>query len=427
MRAKWGRAYDVYRKLHGGASPRKVLVLGAGTGNDVVMAMENGAQEVVAVEIDPVILQLGRTHNPARPYDHPGVRTVVDDARHFLRSTRERFDLVVFGTLDSQALLSGHANLRLENYVYTQEALLDTRRLLNARGMVVIYYSVFRDWLYARIYSTARSAFGDQCVLLFEPSPHLFNVTILAGRDLPELRDSPEVVATLGRGLVARDDWPFVYLERPALAPVYAQILAVVLLLVAASFVVLRRMHPVRGLHAEFLFLGLAFSLMEAAAVVRLALLFGSTWTVNAAVFASVLLTIFVANLCVERRRAPALGKSFALLFGSVIANWALPLEPLFALPVPGRVVATALLVGTPVFFAAVCFSRLFADQAVTGYPLGVNLVGAMAGGVLEYVSMITGMRAVWLLVLVIYMLAWLAVRRARPVALQPSLLPELA
>jgi hypothetical protein len=206
------------------------------------------------------------------------------------------------------------------------------------------------------------------------------------------------------------------------------QILTVVLLLVGAAFVVLRRLHPVRGLHAEFLLLGLAFSLMEAAAVVRLALLFGSTWTVNAAVFASVLLTIFVANLCVQWRRAPPLELSFALLFASVIANWALPLDPLFTLPVPGRLIATAVLVGTPVFFAAVCFSRLFADQAVTGYPLGVNLVGAMAGGVLEYVSMITGMRAVWLLVLVIYLLAWLAARRARLVpALSSAAAPEMA
>jgi hypothetical protein len=40
--------------------------------------------------------------------------------------------------------------------------------------------------------------------------------------------------------------------------------------------------------------------------------------------------------------------------------------------------------------------------------------VGAMAGGVLEYVSMLTGMRSVWLLVLAIYLLAWLFARRAR-------------
>jgi cbb3-type cytochrome oxidase subunit 3 len=43
--------------------------------------------------------------------------------------------------------------------------------------------------------------------------------------------------------------------------------------------------------------------------------------------------------------------------------------------------------------------------------------VGAMAGGVLEYTSMLTGMRAVWLMVLVLYLIAWLAYRRTREVA----------
>ena len=45
----------------------------------------------------------------------------------------------------------------------------------------------------------------------------------------------------------------------------------------------------------------------------------------------------------------------------------------------------------------------------MTGYPLGVNVVGAMAGGLLEYVSMAVGMRAVWLAVPGVYGLAWLA------------------
>ena len=61
----------------------------------------------------------------------------------------------------------------------------------------------------------------------------------------------------------------------------------------------------------------------------------------------------------------------------------------------------------------AVCFSRLFARQTYTGYALGINLVGAMGGGLIEYVSMVIGMRSVWLLVLVVYLVAWLATRVA--------------
>ena len=123
---------------------------------------------------------------------------------------------------------------------------------------------------------------------------------------------------------------------------------------------------------------------MESSAVVRLALLFGSTWVVNAVVFSAVLSMIFLANLWCSAGPRPR----FRLLARA----------PAFVLElrVPGRrsrsaprpACAARLLLGLPVFFAALCFSHLFARERVTGYPLGVNLVGAMGGGLLEYASM---------------------------------------
>ena len=64
--------------------PRKVLILGAGTGNDVASALRHGAEHIDAVEIDPVILKLGQRHHPEHPYDSPRVTAHVDDARAFL-------------------------------------------------------------------------------------------------------------------------------------------------------------------------------------------------------------------------------------------------------------------------------------------------------------------------------------------------------
>ena len=81
------------------------------------------------------------------------------------------------------------------------------------------------------------------------------------------------------------------------------------------------------------------------------------------------------------------------------------------------RTLSCTLLVGLPVFFAAVCFSRLFREQKVTGYALGINLVGAMGGGLVEYLSMLLGMRAVWLVILGVYLAAWgsaVAIRRSQ-------------
>lgn len=409
MLHKWGRPYELYRRIHKGRAPRKVLILGAGTGNDVFVALRNGAEEVVAVEIDPVILQLGRTHNPTRPYDDPRVRAVVDDARHFLRTTEERFDLIIFGTLDSQSLLSGHTNLRLENYVYTREALSDARERLANGGVVGLFYAVLRPWLYSRIYSTMREAFGEHVVMILEDSKFLFNTTILATRGVANFRDSAESVAKYGGGTVSTDDWPFIYLERRIVSPVYQSLLAAVSLLIVGAFVLLRRIHPVTGLHVNFWLLGVGFTLMESSALVRLALVFGNTWIVNAVVFGSVLLTIFVANRLVQLDVAPRLAIAWPTLCLFILVNYFVDLRSLFEVGLVMRVLGAGALIGVPVFFAAVCFSRLFSNEAVTGYPLGVNLIGAMSGGLIEYVSMIVGMRAVLLVVLAIYAGAWLS------------------
>lgn len=423
--------YNIYRQFHDGKSPGRILILGAGTGNDVYVALHNDAKAVVAVEIDPVILELGKKFNGSRPYDNRAVTAVVDDARHYLKTAAGPFDLVVLGTLDSQTLLSGHANLRLENYVYTAESFSEVRRLLAPGGMVAAYYSVFEErspWLFARLYSTMKEAFGKQTRLLRTESKFLFNAVVMGSRELPGFEDSPGNREAYGNDFASTDDWPYLYLEKPTVAPLYLKLLGAILALITAVFFLLRRLHPVKGLHANFLLLGVGFTLMESAAIVRLALLFGSTWTVNAVVFATVLLMIFVANASVIKGFAPPLKAAWLGLFAAVLINWVFPPSLLLDLGAPLRAVSCGVLIGLPVYFAAICFSRLFAREATTGYALGLNLVGAMAGGLIEYVSMLTGMRDVWLVVLAVYLLACLAtMRRARNTAAAAAVVAVLA
>jgi hypothetical protein len=422
---KFGMPYEIYRGLHDRTAPARVLILGAGTGNDVNVALRNEAKEITAVEIDPVILRLGTRLNATRPYADSRVSTRIDDARHFLRTAPGPYDLIVFGTLDSQTLLSGYSNIRLENYVYTREAFEDVRRLLAPRGMMVAYYSVTKPWLYGRIYATVRSAFGERVALLKATNPFLFNTVILAsGADVDLPRDE-DLERELSAALPATDDWPYLYLEKPTIAPIYLGLFASLLLLVAAAFALLRREHPDHGMHVNFLLLGVGFTLMESAAVVRFALFFGSTWIVSAVVFASVLLTIFLGNALVAKGRAPSLTWSWAGLCGAIAVNYLIPMQVIVAWPVPVRAAASAALIGVPVFFASICFSRLFSAQSSTGFALGINLVGAMAGGLLEYLSMAIGMRAVWLVVLAVYAAAWFATRLGeRRLRASPAHLP---
>jgi len=406
---KFSRPYDVYRQYHQGIAPKKVLILGAGTGNDVNIALHNGAEQITAVEIDPVILELGEEFNTSHPYQEDRVELVVDDARHFLWNTEKRFDLVVFGTLDSQTLLSAHANLRLENYVYTRESFEDVKRVLAPEGMFAAYYSVFKPWLVGRILATARPAFGDSIKAWLSGSNYLFNAVVMGANGVTGFSLSERQAQIADAEIPATDNWPFLYLKKPTISPVYRKLSVVLLVLITGAFIVVRSQHRVAGLHTNFLLFGLGFTLMESAAVVRLALLFGATWVTNALVFFSVLVTIFLANLLTLKGRAPSLRAAWIGLLALVLVNYLAPLQIFFALDIVPRVGLLIVFIGLPVFFAAVCFSRLFAVQKMTGAALGMNLVGAMGGGLLEYLSMALGMRAIWLIALGVYFAAYLA------------------
>jgi hypothetical protein len=371
------------------------------------LALRSGAKRVVAVEIDPVILELGRTTNALKEYADPRVECHINDARQFLHSTKESFDLIVFGTLDSQALLSSQGNLRLDNYVYTRESLEDACRALADRGFVAVFYSVQKPWLYARLYSTFRGAFGDQSRIYEFQDAALFNTLMVGTKGNEGFKDTNEHIAKYANGRLATDDWPFVYLERPTIGDLYRRFIGVVLGLVFAAFLLLRVLERGAGRHTPFFFLGVGFTLMEAVAIVRLALLFGSTWIVNVVVFAAVLLTVFVANLCVIFGVAPPLRASWIGLCAALAASYLFPVQSLLEFAVPLRIVAGTGLIFVPVYFASVCFSRLFQREGEVGFPLGLNLVGAMAGGWLEYLSMAFGLRSIWLVALLVYALAW--------------------
>ena len=120
--------------------PSASLVLGSGMGNDVAAALRNGAGRVTAVEIDPVILDLGRELHFERPYDDPRVTVVIDDARSYIQNSEDRFDLIVFALLDSHTTASHFSNIRIDNYVYTVEALEAARELLTPEGVLVIKF-----------------------------------------------------------------------------------------------------------------------------------------------------------------------------------------------------------------------------------------------------------------------------------------------
>ena len=161
--------------------PERALVLGAGSGNDVQTLLLRGVKKIDAVEIDPGIIEYGKKYHPASPYDSSYVTVINDDARSYLEKTEKQYDLIVFGTLDSQTKLSALSNVRLDNYVYTIECLESAKKLLTPRGGIVMLFMASQQFILDRLVKLHSVTFEQLPVVYFKHH-RLFNLAIMSGQ-----------------------------------------------------------------------------------------------------------------------------------------------------------------------------------------------------------------------------------------------------
>jgi hypothetical protein len=388
------------------------LVVGAGTGNDLAVLLQLGAKHIDAVEIDPVIMDLGRAAHPEQPYDNPRVHEHVDDARAFLRRTERRYDVIVFGTLDSQTLLSGMSSVRLDNYVYTVESFRAARDRLNADGTLIVYHSSGYRHIAAKIYQMLGEAFGAPPRAL---GGHfiLFNHTFVAGHGALGAPPPDPTLALTAPVARPHDDWPYLYLLKPSLPAHYSVVLGAVLVIaIAMLFVGAGRGAFKGGMDGAMFFMGVGFLLVETKSVTEMSLLFGSTWKVNLLVFSSILATVLAANLVVLHGRLLDLRVLFAALLASLAGAYAIPASQLLWFGPAGQWLLGSLMVGLPVLFAALIFSTLLRRRVDATRALAYNLLGAVVGGLLEYSSMVGGIKVLYVVAAAAYAGAALFVAR---------------
>ena len=398
-----------YRRADAEANAGDVLVIGAGNGNDVAIALSRGARHVDAVEIDPVLLDLGRRLHPDRPYDDPRVTSHIDDGRAYLQRTERRYDLILFALPDSLTLVPGASSLRLESYLMTTEALRTAKQRLRPGGAFAMYNYYRERWLIDRLAWTAATAFGHSpCVDEVGGS----EAVITIGRTLADQRcTEPWRGPASDTPAPATDDRPFVYLKRRAIPALYLVTLVLLLLL---SLAAVRHVGgPVREMagSADLFLLGAAFLLLETKAVTSFALLFGTTWVVNAIVFGGVLLAVLCAVEVTRRRRTPPLPVLYGLVVGALALAWLVPNSALLSLDVPARLAAAVGIAFVPIFAANIVFAKRFAGSEQATVAFGANLLGAVLGGCLEYAALITGHSALLLVAGALYLAAFGALR----------------
>lgn len=413
--------------------PETVLVVGAGTGNDVAAAIRNAPDATIdAVEIDPVIARLGTTVHPEHPYRSPKVNVAIDDARSFLQKSSEPYDLIVFGFLDSHRLFSHMSSVRMDNYVYTVENFNRVRDRLSADGVVAVTFTVHEKWIADRINTVMTRVFGHE-PLVYQGDSNGWGTTFLAARHplsvppgatvLDEDTAARELFTDSSRiswrysktegflpsgllstsGQLLTDDWPFLYMQSRSIPPNY---LFALLLTVAASLAFVWRTVPAidarNASNWNFLALGAAFALLETRGITEVALVFGSTWLTNTIVIGAVLVMILCANLAV-RLWTPPLGWVYGGLIAVILIDYFFPLQGILGLDFSIQVLAAGVRVAAPMFFSGIIFARWFATTRTPAAALGANLIGAVIGGLLEYLSLVVGLRQLYLLAVLFY------------------------
>ncbi len=472
-----------------------VLIIGAGSGNDVSRALQWGAKHIDAVEIDPAIYRLGRAYHPDQPYQDQRVQIHLDDGRNFLRSTERKYDLIVYALVDSLVLHSGYSNIRLESFLFTRQTFEDVRRHLKPNGTFVIYNYFRQGWLAARLEKGLEEVFGaDNPVVLtlpyrktIEPDQATFgDFTIFFAGATGDLRDAfarqpdywlrddepprpsspngfqqagtvvtpvdqqrPEkeqakqspwqhfglasVLPPTGGLRTATDDWPFLYLREPMIPTLSLRGILIMggLALLLIFLFLPRRRKASNGpgesgraasiiaspLNLQLFFLGAGFMLVETKAVVTMALLLGSTWVVNSVVFFAVLVMILIANRWTLRFQPERLWPYYVGLLITLGLNTVVPLDFFLGMSRSLQVIGSCLLVFAPIFFAGVIFAASFKRTTEPDRAFGINIAGAMVGGLAEYSSMLLGFQYVVLVAILFYVLSAIGLKRSRDTA----------
>lgn len=382
----------------------RVLVLGAGGGMDVQAGLLNGAARVDAVEIDPVIPKISNKYSAAAPYtDTSRVFLHIDDARAFLQNSTDSFDMVVFGFLDSQALFSYGASLRLDGYTYTIESFRKGFELVRDGGVMSVSFFAGTNWMAEKLEQMVEAATNTK------PLVYYIGARIIIIAKKGTLTSAPAEyfgwkIGTLPgvKQDLASDDWPYLYVEHRSIPHDYAVVIGI-LLVVSIIAVAGLRGTSFGTSDGHFLFMGWGFLLLQTKSIGDCSLFFGTTWFVTTIVITGVLLMVLLANWVAIRFLKSFSPWFYAPLFASLALLLFVPREYILGYSYGVRMIWTLIAVPLPIFFAGLIFSTTFREGGNPSALFGSNLMGATIGGFCEYMSMWIGSQALSYIVIAAY------------------------
>jgi hypothetical protein len=315
--------------------------------------------------------------------------------------------------------------------MFTVESFRAVRDHLDDDGLLVIYNYFREPWLVDRLANTAAEAFGH------EPWVHVHQEraylgVMMAGPKLAAMTTPPVIpdrVTAFGQSHApsparmhqrdasiepARDDWPFLYLKNRHIPQHYLVVIAMILVISVGAVLLLTK-GEAGSWSWQFFLLGAGFMMLETKSIIQLALLWGSTWVVASLAIASVLTMALVANFIVSRMEVRRPWLVAGVLVALLAVNYVVPIGRVAFESRALESMFYALMVFSPIVCAGLLFGSAIKHSDSIGRDYGTNLLGAMAGGVGEYLSLVTGFNALLLVIALCYVGAVLARTSAAP------------
>src|SRR5579862_5940783 len=152
-----------------------VLIIGSGSGREVLEALDFGARSVTAVEINPIVNDIvaSRMRDAwGDLFNQPEVHLVTEDGRSFIRRSHEKYDVIVSMQTMADAAVTSGALTMSETYLFTREAFDDYYDHLTSDGILLITRPPTQI---VKLFATIREEFEKRG--LGDPAKNLFAFT----------------------------------------------------------------------------------------------------------------------------------------------------------------------------------------------------------------------------------------------------------
>ncbi len=151
--------------LLSGQEKDNMLVIGPGGGGEILAGLLWGVRNITGVEVNPDFVDLVkkyRDYNGGIYTSFPNVKIKVAEGRHFIRSTRQRYNIIVLALPSTKQLQNIDGLASNENYLLTVEAIKDYLKSLTQNGELI--FTLHNRWELVKLIVTAFHAFKENGV-----------------------------------------------------------------------------------------------------------------------------------------------------------------------------------------------------------------------------------------------------------------------